>query len=166
MLNLANNGLSHVHVEALARQTVATLKVLNLSFNLLGDRSRYAMSTLLQRSPKLTSLSLSSCRLTCDFASPAQTVKSLEQLEDLDLSYNRLGIRGLCDIMLILKSSSAIQNINFSGCVKMSRDETKLMDVLLDFQASVSTLQRVTLAHNRLNELYFPSSLRDVVSLK
>ena len=105
-LNLANNSLNSKALSELVQicKSLTKLKSLDLSYNGIGDKSGTYLRDMMQNCPSLTQLSLKSCCLTTDFVTN-QDISLFKQLTCVDLSYNRLGVLGLIELVSVLKSS-------------------------------------------------------------
>ena len=75
-----------------------------MSYNGIGDKSGTYLREIMQNCPSLTQLILKSCCLTTDFVTN-QDISLFKQLTFVDLSYNRLGVLGLIELVSVLKSS-------------------------------------------------------------
>ena len=138
-LNLTNNSLNSKALSEFAQicKSLPKLKCLDLSYNGIGDKSGTCLKDIMQNCPSLTQLSLKSCCLTNDFVTN-QDISLFCQLTSVDLSYNRLGVIGIMELVSVLKSSEVLKRVQVNGCIKNSTvsDEEKLVELFLSLQDS------------------------------
>merc|ERR1740129_2681192 len=108
------------------------LKSLDLSYNGLGDKSATYLKDILHQCQCLTKLSLKSCCLTTDLFTNYD-VSFLCHLSELDLSYNRLGLLGLVELISVLKKSTVLKSVSVNASSD-SEDEKKIVDLFSSLQ--------------------------------
>jgi Leucine-rich repeat (LRR) protein len=163
VLNLANNGLSATNLHDLQKisPNLGRVRVLDLSFNFLGDECSTTMAKILANLTELTTLSIKSCHLTSQFFRRRKEdfKQSLKGLSDVDVSYNRLGSIGVVDFLTCL-DVTLVRSINLSGCVMYASDDKKLADTLESFLNDSAVLGYVGFRRNAIDLAKFPSHLQ------
>ena len=167
-LNLANNSLTSKAMIELSQiaSTLPKLKSLDLSYNGLGDKSSTYLKDILHQCQCLTKLSLKSCCLTTDLFTNYD-VSFLCQLSELDLSYNRLGLLGLVELISVLKKSTVLKSVSVNGCVKTSsdsEDEKKIVDLFLSLQdMTQNNLEFIAFKQNKVDLKDLPFELEKIL---
>ena len=167
-LNLANNSLTSKAMIELSQiaSTLPKLKSLDLSYNGLGDKSATYLKDILNQCKCLTKLSLKSCCLTTDLFT-SYDVSFLCQLRELDLSYNRLGLLGLVELISVLKKSTVLKSVSVNGCVKTSsdlEDEKKIVDLFLSLQdMTQNQLEFIAFKQNKVDLKDLPFELEKIL---
>ncbi|XP_041376407.1 tonsoku-like protein isoform X2 [Gigantopelta aegis] len=125
-LDLACNGITSLGLKYLAdlleakgagdqSKPLQLLLRLNLSSNPLGDSSMESFVRMVANLPSLTSIALSSCRLTVKLFSQHRVALSqalrASKLTSLDVSYNKLGSLGL-ELLLKCLNPTTISTLN------------------------------------------------------
>ena len=167
-LNLANNSLTSKAMIELSQiaSSLPKLKSLDLSYNGLGDKSATYLKDILNQCKCLTKLSLKSCCLTTDLFT-SYDVSFLCQLRELDLSYNRLGLLGLVELISVLKKSTVLKSVSVNGCVKTSsdsEDEKKIVDLFLSLQdMTQNNLEFIAFKQNKVDLKDLPFELEKIL---
>ena len=166
-LNLANNSLNSKSLLDLSQaiSSLAKLKYLDLSFNGLGDNSATHLKDIMQKCQSLTHLSLKSCCLTTDFVSN-HDVSFFRKLIELDLSYNRLGVLGLTELISVLKTSSDLKRVKLNGCVKNSlvTDTKNIVELFLSLQDMTQNhLEVIEFKQNKIDLKNLPFELSNIL---
>ena len=165
-LDLSNNALSWRSVSELSSglAPLSHLSDLDLSFNPLTNKAIASLEKMTNEQTTLSRISLKSCCLTADFLSASSDF--LVQWTEIDLSFNRLGSRGLRQIFHQLLRSNAIEKLIVEGCVRTSSPEND--DFLIEkfaelLESAQNHLTYVGFRHNRVNTSRINSSLRSII---
>ena len=155
VIDLSNNALTKLHVRDLQvafekASWCPALKSLKLSYNSLDDSVATNISKITENSVNLSHLYLSSCKLSKDFPEKLSS-QSLCRLQVLDLSYNRLGVRGMQTALNLMKTSTAIRLLLLDGCIKQPvKDDQSILQAVKQFieKTSIFNLEIVSVRNN------------------
>ena len=138
VMDLSSNALTKWHVKDLQlafekASWCPALKSLKLSYNSLDDSVATNIAQITENCASLSHLYLSSCHLSKDF--PGRLcVQSLSCLKVVDLSYNRLGVKGMQKVLNLMQTSPAVQQLFLDGCIKQPvKDDKDLLQAVKDF---------------------------------
>ena len=155
VIDLSNNALTKYHIRDLQlafekASWCPALKSLKLSYNSLDDSVATSLSKMTENCVNLSHLYLSSCQLSNDFPEKLNS-QGLCRLKVLDLSYNRLGVRGMQKVLEIMQASKGIRLLFLDGCIKQPvKDDQSILQAIKQFieKTSIFSLEMVSVRNN------------------
>lgn len=112
-LDIGSNGIFTVGIRLLASIKLPKLKTLSLANNSL-EKSGEQLSIYLDMMPQITSLNLS-CNYITDFSKIIHCLEKMENLQSLNLSYNRIYTPVVVSIIETIAKLLHIKEVNLSS---------------------------------------------------
>ena len=151
-LDLSCNGLAASHMAEIRKSVIQLprLTSLNLSVNFLTDSSAPDVSQIVSQLSDLRILRLRSCYFTSEVF---RTLKLKNQLVELDLSFNRLGVSGIEKVSRTIQEAHYLQRLDLSGCIKTSEiDKERLLEAIRSIsEITESSLEKVVFRMNKIS---------------